>query len=203
MVHVSFDVVSEFIPRVPQNRISGEDAVTKRICVAPDILSALRALPRAGDTIQTMLTLNMPVVIHAYYLESEHYLYTNEIKDLVPDAEITGEMWILQRPVAVRRVDYEIQNVEITERLDQHDKQFYYLLGGRLKRTKFQDNWENLFLLFGSSKKHAEEFKSRIEFAPMIKAVGPELQSVITNSNKLKIKRGVNMKSGRSHGHGS
>lgn len=47
-VHVSFDIVEKFIPRVPRQRCQGEDMSIPRICVADTILDAINAIPQAG-----------------------------------------------------------------------------------------------------------------------------------------------------------
>ena len=41
LVHVSFDEVERFVPRVPKQICPDEDNTTPRICVAPNILSAI------------------------------------------------------------------------------------------------------------------------------------------------------------------
>ena len=70
-IHVSFDIVDEFIPRVPRQRCPGEDETVPRICVAEDILNAVNAVPQAGLVMENMKSLGLPVVIHAYYLTGE------------------------------------------------------------------------------------------------------------------------------------
>lgn len=47
-IHISFDIVDEFTPRVPRQRCPGEDETVPRICVAEDILNAVNAVPQAG-----------------------------------------------------------------------------------------------------------------------------------------------------------
>lgn len=44
-IHISFDIVNEFIPRVPRQRCLGEDETVPRICVTEDILNAVNAVP--------------------------------------------------------------------------------------------------------------------------------------------------------------
>lgn len=47
----------EFSPRVPSLRLTGEDAVTPRICVAASIRGALRAIPLRGARAATLRVL--------------------------------------------------------------------------------------------------------------------------------------------------
>ena len=53
-IHVSFDIVDEFTPRVPRQRCPGEDETVPRICVAEDILNAVNAVPQAGLVMENM-----------------------------------------------------------------------------------------------------------------------------------------------------
>ena len=46
-IHISFDIVDEFTPRVPRQRCPGEDETVPRICVAEDILIAVNSVPHA------------------------------------------------------------------------------------------------------------------------------------------------------------
>lgn len=141
-VHVSFEVVESFVPRIPQQVIEGkEDSVTKRICAAPDVISALNAVPEAGFAIQGMQILNMPVIVHAYYLSGEFVKPTTE---QVPDQEQTGEMWLINRPSKVHRVDYRLENILMIKHTDKNHITQPYLVGCKLKRTKFCDNAESL-----------------------------------------------------------
>lgn len=92
LVHVSFDEVERFVPRVPKQICPDEDNTTPRICVAPNILSAIQAMPQGGTVAYNMARIGVPVVIHAYYIESDAILMPEQIADKVPDAVATGEM---------------------------------------------------------------------------------------------------------------
>ena len=50
-VHVSFDIVDHFAPRIPKQRCPEEDATISRICVAENLTMAINALPQSGDVI--------------------------------------------------------------------------------------------------------------------------------------------------------
>jgi len=88
MVHVSFDTVERFVPRVPQNRSDGEDDKTKRICVAPNLISALQAVPQSGTVLNAMMEIGLPLIIHAYYLKSKSVMQVDT--EQVPDSMATG-----------------------------------------------------------------------------------------------------------------
>ena len=67
-VHVSFDIVDHFAPRIPKQRCPEEDATISRICVAENLTMAINALPQSGDVICAMKDLRLPIIIHAYYI---------------------------------------------------------------------------------------------------------------------------------------
>lgn len=109
MVHVTFDLVKEFIPRIPEQRIEGmynEDSKTARICVSGDIHKAVRAIPQFAQVLNYMKALGLPLLIHAYYMKSES-IYKPTILE-VPDVNWTDEFWILESPEKVYRKDYII-----------------------------------------------------------------------------------------------
>lgn len=144
-VHVSFDHVQKFIPKVPKQRIKGEDSVTPRICVAGDVVSALRAIPEAGYAIRGMQLLHMPVVIHAYYLTGDVFIPT---LTQLPDQEWTGEKWMLEKPRNVYHACYLLESPLLLEHTDLFGVTQPYLVGCKLKRVKNRDNREILFKRF-------------------------------------------------------
>lgn len=160
MVHVSFDTVDKFIPRVPRQRCINEDSITPRICVAPDLTSALQAIPQAGEVIYNMKRLGVPVIVHAYYLECDSILNANEIN--VPDACVTGEMWLTDTPSKVYRCDYELTDSYTVLRKDKCGTEGRLLLGARYKRVRFQNNWENLAYHVCQTNVKAEEFLEKM-----------------------------------------
>lgn len=130
MVHVSFDEVERFVPRVPKQICPGEDNTTPRICVAPNILSAIQAMPQGGT-----------------------------VADKVPDAVATGEMWVMAVPAAVRRMDYEIVDPYVPMRIDRNGTRERFLVWyGELKRVRYQDNWRNLSTRTARNQKAVEWF---------------------------------------------
>lgn len=145
LIHVSFDEVENFTPRVPEQRCPNEDETIPRICVAPTIRNALSAIPQAGEVIYYMERLHLPIVIHAYYIESDSVLMSKEVVDKVPDAMGTKEMWVTKVPDMVRRVDFELVDPVIAKRKDMNGTCERVVIGyDSLRRVKFQDNWRNL-----------------------------------------------------------
>ena len=143
MVHISFDPVESFVPRVPSNRIEGEleeDSITERICASSTILGALRGVPQGGDVLFQMKRLGIPIIIHAYYLEGEHIVPTEQ---QVPDRCVTDEVWFLKAPEKVRRVDYQITDFELLP-VEGAERSFLFVLNASIKRCPYGDNKKNL-----------------------------------------------------------
>lgn len=178
-VHLSFDLVEEFVPRVPKSHLKTEDAVTPRICVAKYIPQALSAVPSAGKTIEAMLEIGMPVVIHAYHLQSDAVIQTEDLLEAVPDAWYTGEMWITKRPEKVWRQDYELCNIFLYRIKDLNGKEIIVPDTYALKRVRHQDNWKN-FLQQMDIKETDEvrEIMTQTLFSTMIVNLLPELKLI-------------------------
>lgn len=128
LVHVSFDEVEKFIPRIPKQICPNEDNITPRICAAPNVLSAIQAMPQGGTVVYNMARIGVPVVIHAYYIESDAILMPEQIADKVPDAVATGEMWVMAVPTAVCRIDYKIIDPYVPMRIDRNGTRERFLV---------------------------------------------------------------------------
>lgn len=148
MIHVSFDLVDEFIPRVPKHRCEGENNTIKRICVAPSIIEALNAIPQAGLVVRNMKSLGLPVIIHCYYLKADKVMRNDEVQKYVPDAEFTREMWILEKPKAVNRIDYEITDCIVKQGVDVFGNEQFEVRLPEIERIKHQSNIDNFFKVF-------------------------------------------------------
>ena len=147
-VHVSFDIVDHFTPRIPKQRCPEEDAIISRICVAENLTMAINALPQAGDVICAMKDLKLPIIIHAYYIKGEG-MNNEEVRKYVPDAEFSGEYWITSVPLSVLRIDYEIAGFETKVIQDRFGHDLIVLWGIQTKRCKFQDNIKNFLKMYG------------------------------------------------------
>lgn len=147
LIHCSFDIVDSFVPRVPTSRVQYagkdyEDATTPRICVAPSILQCLKALPKAGEIIKWMRAVGLKPIVHAYYMKSDnvHECTTDEVMD----ADITHEMWILDKPTDWHRRDYEIVSCVMDEGKDIFGRNVVAIHGVELRRAPYTDNLKNL-----------------------------------------------------------
>ena len=146
LIHCSFDLVDEFIPRVPDSRVTWkgkeyEDAETPRICVAPTVLDCLRGMPKAGEIIRWMKAVGMDVVIHAYYLTADKVKICTT--DDVIDADRTHEMWVLEKPSNVVRRDYLIAGCYMIDQTDQFGKPCIWIAGCNIVRVPNKDNLQD------------------------------------------------------------
>lgn len=148
-VHVSFDLVDQFIPRVPEQRVEGkfnEEAKTKRICVSGDIHKAVKGIPQFAQVLRYMDKLGLPLLIHAYYLESGN-VYKPSVYEVL-DVGFTDEFWILERPAKVLRKDYLITNYDTIQETDPNGFHAEFINHICFRPVPFQDNYKNLCELF-------------------------------------------------------
>lgn len=171
MTHCSFDVVNEFVPRIPEQRCTGEDDTIERICVAPTIIDALNAIPQAGIVVENMQKLGLPVIIHVYYLKADKLMENSEVRKYVPDACTTGESWILEKPYGVFRIDYEIMNCKLRHTTDSEGQRIVNIICPEIKRVKHQSNVENFVKKYG---KHSKSLFEKFDFRTILSNFEPE-----------------------------
>ena len=188
MIHCSFDLVDKFVPRIPKNRCIGEDATIPRICAGQTIRGCLSSMPKAGDTMHRMRQMGLPVIIHAYYMRCKHAVF--DIKDYVPDATTTGEIWLLESPSEIHRVDYEIRFERCMWYTDPYGQQQRYPVGVRLRRTKYQDNIENFadnYCQTETARKEMIEYLQKITFRTFISNIDDEMAgTIISNLGEIR-----------------
>lgn len=147
LIHCSFDLVDSFVPRVPDSRVKYngveyEDSATPRICVAPSILCCLKAMPKTGEIIRWMRAVGMKPIIHAYYLKSDNVHVCT--KDEVLDADITHEMWMLDKPLDYYRRDYEIVSCVMEDAKDIFGKPVVVIHDVEIRQAPYTDNLADL-----------------------------------------------------------
>ena len=179
-IHTSFDLVNKFEPRVPQERNSYEEDRTNRICVSTNLLGAVRGIPGSGFVIKQMLECNLPVIIHAYYLESLDY-YQPSIQE-VPDQDYTNEVWLLKEPLSVIRADYKMEKIQLKNLGKYKEKDLYYIMDADFHPIPYSDNLKNL-----NQKFHKAEYVSQvmnISFRSFMWNLGEELSDKIKEGGK-------------------
>lgn len=149
MVHCSFDLVDQFVMRVPKQRVEGkypEEDKTARICVSSSVKKALRAIPQSGMVMTYMRKLGLPIIVHAYYVRADNFYKPTVLE--VPDVKWTDEYWLLCLPKSIYRRDYEITEFETSYITDLNGVEAEFVTDVHLRPVKFQDNMVNLCGVF-------------------------------------------------------
>lgn len=114
LYHVSFELSEslhkEFIPKIPDNTIRGENEEIPRICFSDSIQGCIRGIkgyPKMDSPYAEI------IVWEHEFLESDNlydwrYLYEN---NLVPDAAVTHEYWFTER-ITLDGSKYRISDIE-------------------------------------------------------------------------------------------
>ena len=139
-IHVSFDLVDQFIPRIPERRAPGEDDRIPRICVSDRLLYCVNSMPFGPQVLKDMESFGISIVIHAYYLKGDKILAPDEVAKYVPDGEYFQESWLLTAPISIRRIDYRVENMQFY----QSDGGALSLLFADFTRCRFTDNKEEI-----------------------------------------------------------
>ena len=128
-IHVSFDPVSDFEPRIPSNRAKDEDAIKKRICcilskgsLQDDVIYALNASPCAGEVLQRIVSHGFDPVLHVYEFQSTKYMFPWEVQEYVPDAIYSGECWLLEKPKSFIHKCYNVSSFKTESVKDFYEK---------------------------------------------------------------------------------
>ncbi|MFB3897535.1 MAG: hypothetical protein ACE14V_14660 [bacterium] len=119
LYHVSFVKLKSrtLYPRIPKQRADNENNTIKRICFATTIEKALTAMPHGGRALKNLLfiseQLNVFPLLHIYSIDESaikpsNLLNSVAISPYVPDAEYTGEIWVIRQKVTC---DHEIIKV--------------------------------------------------------------------------------------------
>ena len=173
-IHASFDIISEFVPKIPKFHAVGEDTTIPRICVTRNMYDSLRAAPMSGNVISFCEDIGLPLVVHMYYLlpsDEDSVKDVSFTKDFVPDAEVFEEMWLTKEPALVRRVDYMVGKSRVYQGKDRNGTEIYQVMTSDLKRCRYMDNWE-LFAencrLTENAKEHFLNFRKKVTFSSMI-----------------------------------
>lgn len=100
--HVSMDInleEREFMPRIPKHRCEGENDTLKRVCVCSSLTDAIGAFPYKDIFVNENIFFNRYGYLSCYEILNENLEYKDyeDLKDLVPDAYITKEHWILNK----------------------------------------------------------------------------------------------------------
>lgn len=149
-IHISFDPVEKFEPKIPQNRAPEEDQTIRRICcirtgkdMKKDIMKALNASPCAGEALNRIASFGFYPVLHVYEMDSQDYLLPDEVQKYVPDAYYSGECWLTKKPVSFIHKCYEVTWFKTKEVSDNFGTEWQAVVALKLEKLKkTETNWE-------------------------------------------------------------
>lgn len=182
LFHASFDLVKEFKPRIPVHTgMVGEDRTIPRVCVAPTIEGCLEGMPLVGEVAWRMHEIGMPEILHVYELSSQNVMSNVQVRQYVPDAKTTGEMWILDTPKIEKVNHYKICNVTYWE-LKEKEKVYHILKDCDMQRIELQDNLLNLLTALKVSeekKKSVYQMMTETSFSALLMEMFDYFQEMI------------------------
>ena len=149
-IHISFDPVEKFEPKIPQNRAPEEDQTIRRICcirtgkdMKKDIMKALNASPCAGEALNRIASFGFYPVLHVYEMDSQDYLLPDEVQKYVPDAYYSGECWLTKKPISFIHKCYEVTWFKTKEVSDSFGTEWQAVVALKLEKLKkTETNWE-------------------------------------------------------------
>lgn len=127
-------------PGIPECAVKSlEDLEIKRICVAPTILGCLRALELPGSDYKTKYDDGETKQLFCYFADVDvGDLYQPTINQ-VPDACLTGELWIL-KPYEFKLLTV-FEMIKSTDNSDLNKFYKFYLSDLFGKRCPYQENY--------------------------------------------------------------
>lgn len=157
LYHVSMDIEpneKKFFLRVPEHRCKGENNTIKRICACPTLKDAVGAFPYKGCFVNYNMRMYKGAYLNYYKVSTKglNYKTNEEIADLVPDAHITKEHWVLDEFTAIPNIiriskiklsnynkyihEYygEIEELEYENPIEDFDREFQFTLIGKFAK---------------------------------------------------------------------
>lgn len=99
------------VPKIPDNTIKGEDRETLRVCACPTIYGCLLAAE-----ISYLIEDELTIYLYKADIDTDITRVHQPTYDEVPDAWVTGELWILDPVVFKLQGRYSVTpQMEITE----------------------------------------------------------------------------------------
>ena len=128
MYHVSLDLnVGEkvFTPRIPEYTCKGENNTIKRISVARSIEDAISGFPYKDYFVNDYKRCQKRLLsIYEFKVKKKDIIFSEDLKDYVPDTHITNECWLVKETVGIGRI---VDVKEIT--LSNYNKYAWYYYG--------------------------------------------------------------------------
>lgn len=131
LYHVSYDRIPEFEPRIPQNRLPGEDSRVPRICLSTSVERCINAKPSQGQALYTAQQYGLRTALYIYEFDvndipTDKLIGPDELKWQfgVVDAKINGEHWLLDCAIPYRETRKEFVRGSFLPPDDRHPYAF-------------------------------------------------------------------------------
>lgn len=151
-------LIEEFVPRIPEHRMSDEDAEIERICLAKTIEGCFSASSELEELVSRHK--HCPYEVFRLYVFDEKDIQKGNLTDsellwkeqLVPDANLTGEVWIEKQTLIPKEVKYiSVNNLSCKqlvilspEELQDYNRNFHILNKFKSKNNILLDKFVEL-----------------------------------------------------------
>jgi hypothetical protein len=123
LYHVSLEKIKRniLIPRIPKQRIEGEDGKIKRICFCDSIEGCLSAMPAGIQIAKNLAFLyrytKIAPLLYVYTVDESHILpgnliFPEKVVEHVVDASLTGEHWVINQNVQCQESLIGLTNIK-------------------------------------------------------------------------------------------
>lgn len=143
--HLSYDIdtdIDVFTPRIPLQRMYGENNTVARVCVAPSVDDCLygspytaELFPRDGYIERGEVAIvchtdavgddyhGVPFVIYTFDVSDDDVMTPAALTELVPDATYTDEHWLIASATPIKREVYLLHDAIFAE----GDWRYFYM----------------------------------------------------------------------------
>ena len=167
LYHATLFPVKKFVPRVPLIRCDNEDQTIPRISFSEKSeFHAVSAIPSITENLNRMLEFGLYPTLYLYTYPEEdcqvvrsveeephgiRLLPSGYVQDYVPDADLTGECWLLESPdpSKIHLQTYEIKDI-LYDIVDGQSQLIHISMDVVAKKK--EDNIPKLFHKFGIKK---------------------------------------------------
>lgn len=169
LYHVSLSPITEFIPRVPMSRASGEDMHYKRICCCPTIKDCIDAMPGGASTLLCLQKIGIKAILYVYQFQVRAndpvVLSPEKVVKLVPDALINKEYWLFDSPKTTRKLYYTVDLIGTSPCKDKNGEFIYPVQDLRIRRLQSEPEYTNTDRILESlrGKERKNKFSQLIE----------------------------------------
>ena len=123
--------------------------------------------------------LGLPIILHVYTLTGDHIMDNLKVRQYVPDAELSGEVWLLEKPTSVKRIDYEITDFDTKTFIDVNRNEICCIYNPVTRVCAYSSNRENFIEEFHpSNRKWFLELFEKYSYRTVMFNIGKDLIQV-------------------------